>query len=214
MIPIVSIVGKSNSGKTNLMVALITELKRRGYRVAAIKHSNANVQTDIVKKDTWRYSEAGSEVSAITTDKLFALFKNGEKAVSPEDLYQFTGWEYDVVLAEGFKRSRYPQIEVHRREFGPDLVGVPSQLIGVVTDEPLPVTVPQFAKEDTAGIADMIEKIIVAYPRLEVEVMADGKSLQIDDTIKDVLSRTVAAMFTAECGDLAGTVRISVRRRP
>ena len=37
--PIVSIVGRSDSGKTTLLEGLITELKQRGYRVAVIKHS-------------------------------------------------------------------------------------------------------------------------------------------------------------------------------
>ncbi|MEJ2754047.1 MAG: molybdopterin-guanine dinucleotide biosynthesis protein MobB, partial [Chloroflexota bacterium] len=37
-IPIVSIIGKSKSGKTTLLEKLIAELKRRGYRVATIKH--------------------------------------------------------------------------------------------------------------------------------------------------------------------------------
>jgi molybdopterin-guanine dinucleotide biosynthesis protein MobB len=36
--PIVRVLGKFGSGKTRLMVALMRELKQRGYRVAAIKH--------------------------------------------------------------------------------------------------------------------------------------------------------------------------------
>ena len=38
MPPIVSIVGKSKSGKTTLIEKLIRELKSRGYQVATIKH--------------------------------------------------------------------------------------------------------------------------------------------------------------------------------
>jgi molybdopterin-guanine dinucleotide biosynthesis protein B len=33
MIPLVSVVGKSDAGKTTLLEKLIPELKRRGYRV-------------------------------------------------------------------------------------------------------------------------------------------------------------------------------------
>jgi molybdopterin-guanine dinucleotide biosynthesis adapter protein len=39
MIPVVSVVGKSNTGKTTFLVKLITELKNRGYKVAIIKHN-------------------------------------------------------------------------------------------------------------------------------------------------------------------------------
>ena len=38
MIPVISIVGKSNVGKTTLLEKLLPEIKRRGYRVATIKH--------------------------------------------------------------------------------------------------------------------------------------------------------------------------------
>ena len=39
MPPIVSVVGKSKSGKTTLIEKLVQELKPRGYRVATIKHT-------------------------------------------------------------------------------------------------------------------------------------------------------------------------------
>jgi len=36
MIPIISIVGKSDSGKTTLIEKLVPELTRRGYRIATV----------------------------------------------------------------------------------------------------------------------------------------------------------------------------------
>ncbi|MEK7750140.1 MAG: molybdopterin-guanine dinucleotide biosynthesis protein MobB, partial [Planctomycetota bacterium] len=39
-VPVISIVGRSNSGKTTLIVKLVKELKSRGYKVATIKHSH------------------------------------------------------------------------------------------------------------------------------------------------------------------------------
>ena len=41
MTPIISIVGKSESGKTTLIEKLIPELKKRGYRIGTIKHAHA-----------------------------------------------------------------------------------------------------------------------------------------------------------------------------
>ncbi len=38
MPPVISIIGKSESGKTTLVEKLVGELKARGYRVATIKH--------------------------------------------------------------------------------------------------------------------------------------------------------------------------------
>ena len=44
--PAVCIIGKKNSGKTTLVVALLAELRRRGLRVASIKHGHHAFETD------------------------------------------------------------------------------------------------------------------------------------------------------------------------
>ena len=44
MQPIISIVGNSESGKTNLLEKLIAELKQRVYRAAVVKHSNEDIK--------------------------------------------------------------------------------------------------------------------------------------------------------------------------
>ena len=46
MIPILSIVGKSDSGKTTLIEKLVPELTRRGYRVATVKHDVHGFEVD------------------------------------------------------------------------------------------------------------------------------------------------------------------------
>lgn len=43
MIPVISFVGRSNSGKTTYLIKLISELKKRGYKVAVIKHHHGDV---------------------------------------------------------------------------------------------------------------------------------------------------------------------------
>ncbi|MEI8173543.1 MAG: molybdopterin-guanine dinucleotide biosynthesis protein B, partial [Deltaproteobacteria bacterium] len=58
-IPIVSIVGRSNTGKTTLIEKMIPELKRRGYVVATIKHNIHGFDIDHEGKDSWRHKKAG-----------------------------------------------------------------------------------------------------------------------------------------------------------
>ena len=67
MPPIISIVGKSESGKTTLLESLIARLKERDYKVVVIKHSAEDFELDEVGKDTWRFSQASSEASAISS---------------------------------------------------------------------------------------------------------------------------------------------------
>lgn len=75
MIPIVSIVAKSSSGKTTLLEGLIAELKQRGYRLAAIKHSAHGFDLDHPGTDSCRLSQAGSDTVAIVMPQMLALIK-------------------------------------------------------------------------------------------------------------------------------------------
>jgi len=65
MPPIVSIIGRSKSGKTTLIEKLIVELKSRGYHVATAKHTHRDMTSPESDKDSDRHLKAGSEASLI-----------------------------------------------------------------------------------------------------------------------------------------------------
>lgn len=157
MPPIISIVGKSGSGKTTLLESLITELEQRGHRVAVIKHAAHDFEVDIVNKDSWRFSQVGTEVVVISSPCRVAVIKRVERDYSPEELSHFIGVDYDLILTEGFRRSNTPKIEVHRQDQGEELLCPPQQLLAIVTDEPLSVAVSQFSKGEVQRLTDLIE---------------------------------------------------------
>jgi molybdopterin-guanine dinucleotide biosynthesis protein B len=156
MPPLVSIVGKSETGKTTLIEKLIPELNARGYRVATIKHVPEDLAFDKPEKDSWRHIQAGSQATAISSAERLVIIKPVSGAPNLDEIAHQIGEDYDIVLAEGFKDSPAPKIEVHRREVGPPLKAV-KNLIAIVTDEPLPTKTRQFSPDDTRGIADLIE---------------------------------------------------------
>ena len=78
MLPIICIVGKSGSGKTALVERIIPELKRRGYRVASIKHNPHDFELDQPGKDSWRHAQAGSDAVVISSPQKVALIKGVE----------------------------------------------------------------------------------------------------------------------------------------
>ncbi len=215
MPPIISIVGKSESGKTTLLEGLITNLKLRGYRVAVFKHSGEDFELDKVSKDSWRFSQAGSEVSAISSSHKLAVIKNLENDLDPQDLSHFIGGDYDLILTEGFKQSSHPKIEVHRKEQGKELLSPPQQLLAVVTDEPLDTDVPQFSRGEVQKIADLIERVLLAQHRgNDVDLFINDTYVPINQSIKNLLFRTLVAMVSG----LKGTkevknLRISLRRK-
>ncbi|MFC1929399.1 molybdopterin-guanine dinucleotide biosynthesis protein B [Chloroflexota bacterium] len=163
MRPIISIVGKANSGKTTLLEKLITELKQRGYSVAIIKHASEDVELDTKGKDSWRFSQAGSDTVAISSPHQLAVFRKIKHDLSPQEISHSFGGEYDIILTEGFKQANTYKIEVHHKDQGKDLVSNPEQLLAVVTDEPLEMDMLQFAQEDVGKITDLIESKVLMH---------------------------------------------------
>ena len=67
MPPVISIVGKSKSGKTTLIEKLIPELKKRGYKIGIIKHAFHELEFDKKGKDSWRHKAAGAETVMVSS---------------------------------------------------------------------------------------------------------------------------------------------------
>ena len=212
---IISIVGKSSAGKTTLLEKLIVELKQRGYKVAIVKHSHHKDDLDTAEKDTWRFTQAGTELSAINSLDHLAIYRRMDNYFDPQDLSNFVLWDFDILLTEGFKGSNYPKIEVHRGEQGKELLTDPKLLLAVVTDEPLDVAVPQLAHDDVAGIADVIEKTIVSQnSQTDLDVVINGVNTTVSPSLKDLLARTLTAMIPGPQGN--GEIKnlhISLRRK-
>lgn len=51
-IPVISFVAASDTGKTTLLECLLPELKRRGLRVAVVKHDALEFEVDQPRKDS------------------------------------------------------------------------------------------------------------------------------------------------------------------
>lgn len=160
-LPIVSIVGKSQSGKTVLMEQLIAEFKRRGYKVAALKHSRCGVEIDHPGKDSWRFAQAGSDAVCVSSPGKLAFIKNLDHDLSIEEILPIVGSEFDLILVEGFRKSKIPKIEVHSKELGEDLLCSPGELTAIVTDGSLDTDIAQLPWDDTVAVADFIEKNFV-----------------------------------------------------
>jgi molybdopterin-guanine dinucleotide biosynthesis protein B len=155
-IPIVCISGYSGSGKTTLMVKLIALLNNYGLRVGTIKHDVHGFEIDKPGKDSYRHKAAGAYASVITSPKQIGLVIDVDHDHAPEELAPFMP-QVDIILAEGFKRSRLPKVEVYRPETGkaPACKGDP-YLIAVVSDAKLDWGIQQFSASDIEALASFI----------------------------------------------------------
>jgi molybdopterin-guanine dinucleotide biosynthesis protein B len=158
MIPVVSVVGKSNSGKTTLLEKLIKELTRRGRRVVTIKHDAHSFDIDHEGKDTWRHFQAGAYATLISSPAKFAMVHRVEEELDLDQLVAQLGGDADIVITEGYKRAAKPKIEVVRRARSTEPVCDVSELIALATDvDTLDLGVPRFDINDFEGLCDLIE---------------------------------------------------------
>ncbi|MEO2032331.1 MAG: molybdopterin-guanine dinucleotide biosynthesis protein B, partial [Planctomycetaceae bacterium] len=58
----IHIVGRKNSGKTGLIVELVSFLTDLGYCVGTIKHTHHDHELDTPGKDSYRHCAAGAKV--------------------------------------------------------------------------------------------------------------------------------------------------------
>ena len=154
-IPILGFSGYSNSGKTTLIEKLIVVLKQSGLRIAVIKHhGHDEFEIDKEGKDSWKFTQAGADVSIIASPKKTAYVEQ-----RPLEFQQLVSMvqDVDLILVEGFKRETIPQIGVCREITGNDFPTDISRYIAVVTDKKdMLETVPKFNFEEIELLSGFI----------------------------------------------------------
>jgi molybdopterin-guanine dinucleotide biosynthesis protein MobB len=157
-IPVVSVVGKSDSGKTTLMERLIRALTERGYRVGSVKHHIHDFDIDVPGKDSWRHAKAGAAVTLVSSPSKLGMVRQMDHEASLDELLALAH-DVDILLTEGYRRAGEVRIEVSRRARSTELVCEASELFALVTDNPeIRVgSVPVFGLDDAAGLADLVE---------------------------------------------------------
>ncbi len=157
--PMVSIVGKSDSGKTTLLERLVPELMARGYRIGTIKHDVHGFDIDHEGKDSWRHKQAGANTVVISSPKKAAIVKDVETEETLDSLSSKYFQDVDIILTEGYKKENKPKIEIFRSQVhdGP-LCKSDNCLVALVSDVSLDLGVPCFELDDIRGLADLVER--------------------------------------------------------
>jgi molybdopterin-guanine dinucleotide biosynthesis protein B len=153
MLPVASVVGRSNTGKTTLLEGLLPALKEAGLRVAVVKHHHHTSSFDTPGKDTFRLAEAGADLVVGVSPVQVATFSRETRSDDLDSVIAQHCAGYDLVLTEGYKRGDYPKLEVHRAELGNELLCDFGEMLALVTDTRWDADVPQFSLDDPIGLA-------------------------------------------------------------
>jgi molybdopterin-guanine dinucleotide biosynthesis protein B len=199
MIPIISIVGKSDSGKTTLIEKLVPELTRRGYRVATVKHDMHGFEVDREGKDSWRHKQAGAHTVVISSPHKLALIRDVEKDLTLDEIRGRWIQDVDLILSEGYKKDVQPKVEVFRKEKHEKLLCTKKDnLVAVVSNQKFRVGVPCFDLEDMRGLSDFIEKEYLKSKREKgISIKVNGRPIPMTPFVRDFLSKTIKGMLSA-----------------
>jgi molybdopterin-guanine dinucleotide biosynthesis protein B len=199
MIPIISIVGKSDSGKTTLIEKLVPELTRRGYRVATVKHDVHGFEVDREGKDSWRHKQAGAHTVVIASPDKVALIRDVERDLNLEDIRDKFIQDVDLLLSEGYKKDVQPKIEIFRKEKHKELLCTKKDhLVAIVSNRPFKIGVPCFDLDDIQGVADFIQKRFLTLKKEEgVALKVDGKAIPMNRFVRGFLTNTIKGMMAS-----------------
>jgi molybdopterin-guanine dinucleotide biosynthesis protein B len=199
MIPIISIVGKSDSGKTTFIEKLLPELVRRGYRVATVKHDVHGFEVDREGKDSWRHKQAGAHTVIISSPTKVALIRDVEKDLRLDEIRDKLVQDVDLILSEGYKKDVQPKIEIFRTEKHKELLCTKEDnLVAIVSDREFDVGVSCFFLDDIKGVVDFIEKkFLKSKGEKEITLKVDGRTVPLKPFIRDFLLGSIKGMVSS-----------------
>lgn len=215
MVPIVAFVGKSGSGKTTLLEKVIAELTRKGHRVGVIKHDAHGFEIDHEGKDSWRHKKAGAVTVALSSPEKFAVIRDVDPEWLPERIIALYLSDVDVVVAEGFKKSPFPKIEVVRKaNSSRPVCAKDKRLLAFASDFKVSKKLPVFGLDDYKGIASLIEKeIIKKHLAQDISLVVDGQKIDLKPFIENLIKDGVTGMIRSlkGCSD-AKDIELRIRQ--
>jgi len=160
--PVLGFAAYSGTGKTTLLKRVIPLLVQRGLRVGLIKRSHHSFQIDQPGKDSYELRQAGASPVMLSSSRRRAIITEHREIREPElsdELAHLDQGGLDLILVEGFKRERFPKIELHRPVLGtPLLFPADDTIIAIATDADPAVepTIPRLNINDPGEIARFI----------------------------------------------------------
>lgn len=176
-IPVLGFSAYSGTGKTTLIEKLVRNLKMQGLRVAVLKHDVHGIEIDREGKDSWRFAQAGAEITIVSSAQKTAYIEQ-----RPLQFEQVIAKVHDVdlILVEGYKKEPLTQIGICRKEIGKDFPDTLNRYAAIVTDiEDIKTDIPKFGFEDIDKLTEFIIKNMdgfTQYNEKKAEQIADVQS--------------------------------------
>lgn len=163
-VPVVTVTGFSNSGKTTFLTEVVSLLAAQGLRVGVVKnHGHAQGGVDQEGKDSWKYAQAGANPVVLSASAQYAIFTSTpETPATRDELVARIADDVDLVIVEGFSTAAEGAVEVSRTATGKGPKLADEERIALVSDdEELRARTsaqgkPVFDMDDFAGFAQWL----------------------------------------------------------
>ncbi len=155
---IVGIIGASALRERNLVEEIILSLRFDGWSVSTMKRAPDGFDIDQPGKVSHRRREAGCREVMLVGDRRLALMMEFREEPQPSlEWLAARLLPVDVMVAEGFKGAAVPTVEVFvaARQQVPRCQA-DSNIIAVMTDDPVACAVPCFGVGDVDGLCRFI----------------------------------------------------------
>ncbi len=213
MVPIVLIVGESDSGKTFLVEQVVSKLTAKGYRIATIKHNAHGFDIDRKGKDSWRHKQAGASTVILSAPDQIAVIKDLKEEQSLDEIQRLWIRDADLIVAEGYKGADSPKIEVSLFKDSSELVcSQDERLVAVVSNKELSLDVPIFQEAEIDRLVKWLEeRFINQYQEPKVEIFLSGKPVSLTPFLQKLIRNTLRGFLSALKGwDPQGLVEIKI----
>lgn len=144
-IPVLGFLAHSGTGKTTLLIKLITILRKKKYRIGMVKHAYHDFDIDKQGKDSYKLRKAGASKMLIGAKKRWALMVDADEDQEfslSEHIMKLQNDDLDLILVEGFQLDDIPKIELIRPALGHDFFFPEDEdVIAIATDDPLPIAI-------------------------------------------------------------------------
>ena len=218
MVPVISVVGSAKSGKTFFIEKLVSELRRRKYKVGAIKHTSHSFEIDKPGKDSYRLKECGSIIGGIFSNDKIMVIRDLEEG---EDILKLV-FEYfygmDLVLIEGYREYKLPKILILASDkikketdgFNKD------EIIAVIGTGKINTDLNYFGRYEVKKVANFIEEnYIKVYKEMEdVDLFVSGKHVMLKDYLKKLVGNVIAGIVKSLKGGEKDLKSIEIKYKP
>lgn len=207
--PIVAIVGDSDSGKTLLCEQVVGALVAEGMRVGFVKHAPHGFDPGRPDSDSERVLAAGADPVVVLGRHGVLQLSVGSDEPADQLSQLLTGLRGDVVLMEGFSSSTWPKVRVcvEGRE--------PRKVAGeVLLDVSRPAD-DRFSDDAVAAVVKVLAEQRAAIGPDRATMHADGREVPLRGFAQTVVASTLRGLTEPLRGvDDADHLVVELDRRP